>query len=811
MKCQFVLYWLTLISLKSASTVEHTNGQSTDTLDEHIFISKVEPRRSHNASWFCDCYNGTNGPEHEFECRCHGRELIEIPTDLDDMYRITLTDSDIRFIKRDSFQPYRQHLRDVTLGSLPFLRVIEDGTFANIPNLRTLYISQAPQLKFLHGLFLGVTAMKFRSLRIIHTGLQDIPDLSNLSNDNIVLMIELDNNKIDRIPPNSVNIQAEQVTLNYNEISTIDNYAFNGSHIASLSLKGNRGLKKIEPYAFQGLNSIQQLDLSETSINHLPTAGIMEIEVLKVENTPTMKTIPSIYELKNLKEAYLTHPFHCCAFKYPAQHDPKGYAQYQETIKAACKNAASSLDTGPVRFKKRSARAVESWSDSFSDSIYLGVHYEAHHNLPSVPIDWSPNTEHLRTYTGKSDFSHLNPLRGKTFEHIQAGGISEEEDMGTFHQTSAEILDNNPVNAFCGNITNNTRVIKCYPEPNALNPCEDIMGSYWLRISVWFVVILAVMGNLAVIVVVIFSGGEVSVQRFLICNLAFADFFMGLYLLFIASMDLHSVGTYFNSAFDWQYGIGCQVAGFLTMFASQLSVFTLTVVTIERWFAITHAMHLTRRIRLGAAAKIMFLGWLYSLLMASLPLFGVSNYSSTSICLPMEVNHTMDKAYLISIIVLNTIAFALIVICYAQIYFSLGYETRHCSTNGEMTIAKKMALLVFTDFACWAPIAFFALTALAGYPLIGVTRSKILLVFFYPLNSCANPYLYAIMTAQYRRDFFLLLARCGLCTKTAQQYTITTTSLPTANNSHPIPLLMVKSNGEQITNKSESNAEDAFV
>lgn len=125
----------------------------------------------------------------------------------------------------------------------------------------------------------------------------------------------------------------------------------------------------------------------------------------------------------------------------------------------------------------------------------------------------------------------------------------------------------------------------------------------------------------------------------------------------------------------------------------------------------------------------------------------------------MEVNQIADKAYLIAIIVINGIAFALIVFCYAQIYFSLGYETRHASTNGEMTIAKKMALLVFTDFACWAPIAFFALTALAGYPLIGVTRSKILLVFFYPLNSCANPYLYAIMTAQYRRDFFILLSR----------------------------------------------------
>lgn len=80
------------------------------------------------------------------------------------------------------------------------------------------------------------------------------------------------------------------------------------------------------------------------------------------------------------------------------------------------------------------------------------------------------------------------------------------------------------------------------------------MGYSWLRISVWFVVILTVTGNLAVIIVVIFSGGDVTVTRFLICNLATADLSMGLYLALIAFMDLHSVGSYFNYAYDWQYG-----------------------------------------------------------------------------------------------------------------------------------------------------------------------------------------------------------------------------------------------------------------
>jgi thyroid stimulating hormone receptor len=142
----------------------------------------------------------------------------------------------------------------------------------------------------------------------------------------------------------------------------------------------------------------------------------------------------------------------------------------------------------------------------------------------------------------------------------------------------------------------------------------------------------------------------------------------------------------------------------------------------------------------------------------------------------METSDLADKIYLVVLLLVNSIAFLVILACYVQIYFSLDYETRRGSSTmgglarGEMNVAKKMALLVFTDLACWAPIAFFALTAVAGYPLIDVTRSKILLVFFYPLNSCANPFLYAILTSQYRRDLFLLLDRCGMCTSTALKY-----------------------------------------
>lgn len=43
--------------------------------------------------------------------------------------------------------------------------------------------------------------------------------------------------------------------------------------------------------------------------------------------------------------------------------------------------------------------------------------------------------------------------------------------------------------------------VKCFPLPDALNPCEDVMGSQWLRTCSWIVVLLAVFGNIAVLLV----------------------------------------------------------------------------------------------------------------------------------------------------------------------------------------------------------------------------------------------------------------------------------------------------------------------
>jgi len=101
--------------------------------------------------------------------------------------------------------------------------------------------------------------------------------------------------------------------------------------------------------------------------------------------------------------------------------------------------------------------------------------------------------------------------------------------------------------------------------------------------------------------------------------------------------------------------------------------------------------------------------------------------SFRSICLPMEAESTGAIVYLSFLLLFNGLAFLLVATAYLQMYRAVaghgggagGGAAAPGASSADTAIAKKMALLVFTDFACWAPVAFFGLTAVGGYPLIG--------------------------------------------------------------------------------------------
>ncbi|XP_072388834.1 lutropin-choriogonadotropic hormone receptor-like isoform X2 [Diabrotica undecimpunctata] len=619
---------------------------------------------------YCTCHS-VSVPQ----CRCMGPKLIDVPTNLTRGLDILVIEGAECFevLKRDSLLPYSSTLRELTLVNLEKFYYFETGVFHSLRQLQTLYIQRAPKLLKIQPDVFGVYLPKLKILRIVNTGLEEMPDLNSLNPTGVLHMVDLERNHIRKIETRQVNnIKAEQFLLNFNQLEVVEEAAFAGSEIANLSFKGNFHLTQLHNKAFSGLLSLRYIDLSRTAITSLPTEGLRELDILKVQNTKSLKVFPSIFNF-----------------------------QEQSGIL-------------PTELYK--------W----------------------LPFNFSINTE-----------------------------IESEEVWGSEHEVFHDTTDIKAKTAICGEISRNYLQVKCVPAPDAFNPCEDLMGNWALRVPVWFISFSAVIGNLFVIVVIATSHFRLTVSKFLMCNLAFADLCIGVHLLLIAVVDACSIGAYFNSAIDWQEGNGCDVAGFLTVFGNILSVYTLTVITTERWYTITWAIHLNKRLKLRNAVKVMLAGWICAIFMATLPLIGISSYSKTSICLPLESKGKADTIYLSTLLAFNALAFGLICVCYGSMYKSIREGGRTGSTTSvrnDLTVAKRMALLVFTDFACWAPIAFFGITALLGFPLITVTNTKILLVFFYPLNSCANPCLYALLTQQYRRDFFLLMGRYGICKDRAEKH-----------------------------------------
>uniref|UniRef100_A0AAZ3PBQ8 Thyrotropin receptor n=1 Tax=Oncorhynchus tshawytscha TaxID=74940 RepID=A0AAZ3PBQ8_ONCTS len=591
------------------------------------------------------------------------------------------------------------------------LKRLERHSFYNLKKITHIEIRNARSLSYIDPeAFKNLPNLKY--LGIFNTGLTIFPDLTNIHSDDMNFILEItDHPYISEVPANSfrgITNQVLTVMLYSNGFTDIQHHAFNGTKLDAVYLHRNRRLTRMDENMFSGtVSGPMLLDVSLTAVSSLPTAGLESLRELMARSAWNLKKLPPIKTFKHLTSADLTYPSHCCGFKNLKK--KRGYLEYIICNLTAFYDQQQKSSVGPL-----TVPSLQGDPTAIDNTIQYVLSYLI---LQNPQEDTSQNFDNRYDYV-----------------------VCEEGEEVT-----------------------------CAPAPDEFNPCEDIMGFSFLRVSVWFVSLLAVVGNMVVLLVLLTSHYKLSVSRFLMCHLAFADLCMGIYLLLIASVDLHTKMEYYNHAIDWQTGPGCGLAGFLTVFASELSVYTLTVITLERWYAITFAMRLDRKLRLPHATAVMLAGWFFCLLLAVLPLVGVSSYQKVSICLPMDNQSTMAQVYIVSVLILNILAFLVICTCYMKIYCAV-HNPYYCSGSKDTNIAKRMAILIFTDFLCMAPISFYAMSAVVDRPLITVSNSKILLVLFYPLNSCANPFLYAIFTKAFRGDIFILLSKVGLCQRRAQLF-----------------------------------------
>ena len=304
-------------------------------------------------------------------------------------------------------------------------------------------------------------------------------------------------------------------------------------------------------------------------------------------------------------------------------------------------------------------------------------------------------------------------------------------------------------------------------DQDGFSSCDELLKNRVLKNAIWVLGVMAFAGNLVVILWRMVAKDSNRVNSFLLTNLAVADFLMGVYMLIIAYKDNSWQGVYFKHDISWRTSDLCVFAGVVSTLSSEVSVFTLTVVTLDRMICLVFPFRF-RRISIKKAVVIMIFVWLLGSVIALAPLFyksyfydfkrNVHFFGRSAVCLPLQLSSDRPSGweYSVSIfIVLNGLSFLFILVCYLVMYRTItktASAVRSTRMNQDSTIAKRMMFIILTDFFCWFPVIIVSILSLTGSLYDPKKEVYVwIAVFVLPINSSINPLLYTFSTPFVRK------------------------------------------------------------
>nr|KAG5695457.1 hypothetical protein BaRGS_011299 [Batillaria attramentaria] len=311
----------------------------------------------------------------------------------------------------------------------------------------------------------------------------------------------------------------------------------------------------------------------------------------------------------------------------------------------------------------------------------------------------------------------------------------------------------------CEQMHPDARLKQCLAPTDELSSCSDLLRSDFFRVFLWGLSVLAVTGNAGVLIYRLFleKAGSSLAYRVLVANLSLSDLLMGLYLTIIGAADEYFRGDFVSQEVEWKQSGLCHTAGFLALVSGEVSALAICLITLDRFlvlrFPFSSHLHLTKRSALTVCGAI----WGMGVALAIVPFVQTKwqFYGQTGICLPLPIVRRQFEGhgYAFGVfIVLNFVLFLLIGVGQVFIFHSIhatAKATQKDSRQQEVTIARRLFLIVFTNFCCWFPIGLMGLLASRGTPIPGVVNVWSA-IFVLPLNSALNPFLYTINTLSER-------------------------------------------------------------
>ncbi|XP_068183530.1 leucine-rich repeat-containing G-protein coupled receptor 6 isoform X1 [Antennarius striatus] len=299
--------------------------------------------------------------------------------------------------------------------------------------------------------------------------------------------------------------------------------------------------------------------------------------------------------------------------------------------------------------------------------------------------------------------------------------------------------------------------VQCTPIPGPFRPCDSLLGSWLVRIGLWSISLVSLLGNSFLLLSLIGSPGYLSPLRFTVACMGASNLMTGVCTGTLALVDALTMGDFGHHGARWEGGPGCQATGWFWVFASEASVLLLTLAAVQCGVSVTCARAYGKSPSLGGVRTCALFCLTLSLTLASLPLVGVGQYGSSPFCLPSPLPSPSSQlpsslGFPLALIMMNTLCLLIVTGSYIRLYWEL--LRGECEGLWDCAMIKHVAWLIFTNGLLYVPVAFLSLCSLLDLLSLGEEVLKSVLLLLQPLPACLNPLLFLLFTRDLSQFFF---------------------------------------------------------
>uniref|UniRef100_A0AAY4BUQ8 Leucine-rich repeat-containing G-protein coupled receptor 4 n=1 Tax=Denticeps clupeoides TaxID=299321 RepID=A0AAY4BUQ8_9TELE len=713
---------------------------------------------------------------------CSGRGLTSVPTGLSAFtYYLDISMNNITKLPANVFKtlPYLEELR-LAGNDLSF---IHPDALSGLHQLKVLML-QNNQLRTVPGAALK-NLHALQSLRLDANHITAVPE-DSFEGLQQLRHLWLDDNSLTEVPVGPLRHQGnlQALTLALNRISRIPDHAFaNLSSLVVLHLHNNQ-IEEIGTSCFAGLENLETTDdlhyvMSSCGCGSASGRCLCVCVMLcfvycsMLRGASRMQEFPNLSGTVNLESLTVTGtkisgvPVDLCNDLALLRTLDLSYNEIGmlPTFQGCVKLQEISLQhnrisqVGRETFQDLSALRVL----DLSRNQISNIHSNAFETLSSLTnLDLSQNALTTVPVVGLGSLSQLR-LAGNL--QIKSGTITQ-----TLPRATIDTYARNRLMDFSGDegVERISLVLHCSPAPGAFKPCEHLLGSWMIRLTVWFICAVSLAFNVLVLLATFVRRGSctpLSPARMLVGLLAGSNLLTGLYVAALVLLDAAAWGAFAAYGVWWETGAGCPALGVLAVFSSEWAVLLLALAAVERSVAVRALLGAAGaprggRRRFGVAASLLAL---LAAGAASLPLVPPAadpGAAVSPLCLPFSASQGGPwLGVTVALTLLNALAFLLTAAVYTQLYCGLGRA--QLADPEQAGAVRHVAWLIFTNCIFFCPVAAFSFAPLltgadsAGGPEI----AKSVLLIFFPLPACLNPVLYVFFSPAFRGDWLRLRGR----------------------------------------------------